>query len=317
MHRSEYANIMTRLPPFEPPYEYTTHKDVRGNDRLYMALPFGKRHFAWFTHYKNQNVCFLIELSLGHTINMKRIYPIITSFDSRLSLGTILYGTIVHKDNTSCFVMDDIIYDTGCKTASVPYINKVHRFKDMCENQLGHTIYHPKQVLFVLPEMDIDMMNMAPKIPLLQYPFYCIMSVNLYGNTKRVKVITKNNTQIKGIFLIKPRIKSDTYELHVYDNNKTIFHGFASIDTYIRSVAMNNLFRTIKENHYLDAIEESDDEDDFQNISPEKYVHLDRQIKMLCRWNPRFKRWIPLDKVDDKNQLITMKEAIRLERQAV
>ena len=317
MHRSEYANIMTRLPPFEPPYEYTTHKDVRGKDRLYVALPFGKRHFAWFTHYKNQNVCFLIELSIGHTMSMKQIYPIITSFDSQLSLGTILYGTIVHKDNTSCFVMDDIIYDTGCKTASVPYINKVHRFKDMCENQLGHTIYHPKQVLFVLPEMDIDMMNMAPKIPLLQYPFYCIMSVNLYGNTKRVKVITKNNTQIKGIFLIKPRIKSDTYELHVYDNNKTIFHGFASIDTYVRSVAMNNLFRTIRENHYLDAIEESDDEDDFQNISPEKYVHLDRQIKMLCRWNPRFKRWIPLDKVDDKNQLITMKEAIRLERQIV
>ena len=81
------------------------------------------------------------------------------------------------------------------------------------------------------------------------------------------------------------------------------------------SVAMNDLFRTIRENHYLDAIEESDDEEEFQNISPEKHVHLDRQFKMLCRWNPRFKRWIPLDKVDDKNQLITMREAARLERQ--
>ena len=317
MQRSEYGHIMARLPPFEPPYEYTTHKDVRGNNRLYTALPFGKRHFAWFTHYNNLNVCFMIELSTGHPPNMKRIYPVTTSFDSRLSLGTILYGTVVHKDKSCCFVMDDILYDTGRSMKYVPYIDKVHRFKDLCENQLGHTVYHPKQVLFVLPEMDVDAMNIARKVGTLQYPFYCVMSVNLYGATKRVKVITKNNTQAKGVFLVKPRIKSDTYELHAFDNNKTTFHGIASIDTYVRSVAMNDLFRTIKENHYLDAIEESDDEEDFQNVSPEKYVHLDRQIKMLCRWNPRFRRWMPLDKVDDKTPLVTMREAVRLERQAL
>ena len=37
---------------------------------------------------------------------------------------------------------------------------------------------------------------------------------------------------------------------------------------------MNSLFRIIKENKYLDALEESDDEDEFENINEDKYVFL-------------------------------------------
>ena len=35
---------------------------------------------------------------------------------------------------------------------------------------------------------------------------------------------------------------------------------------------MNNIFRNIKENTNLDALEESDDEEEFENISLDKYV---------------------------------------------
>jgi hypothetical protein len=40
------------------------------------------------------------------------------------------------------------------------------------------------------------------------------------------------------------------------------------------SVYMNNHFRNIKENRNIDYIEESDDEDDFQNTDCNKYVEL-------------------------------------------
>jgi hypothetical protein len=57
---------------------------------------------------------------------------------------------------------------------------------------------------------------------------------------------------------------------------------------------MNRLFRTIRENENLDAIEESDDEDDFQNVTEDKYVNLQKTLLMECQFHPKFKRWVPM-----------------------
>ena len=56
---------------------------------------------------------------------------------------------------------------------------------------------------------------------------------------------------------------------------------------------MNKLFRNIKENDNLDYIEESDDEDDFQNTEPDKYVKLQKSLQIECIFNSKFKGWIP------------------------
>ena len=56
---------------------------------------------------------------------------------------------------------------------------------------------------------------------------------------------------------------------------------------------MNKIFRKIKENDNLDYIEESDDEDDFQNIEQDKYVDMNKEVQMECTFNYKFKRWIP------------------------
>ena len=57
---------------------------------------------------------------------------------------------------------------------------------------------------------------------------------------------------------------------------------------------MNKLFRNIKENNNLDALEESDDEAEFENDREDKFVFLDRAFKMVCQYNYKFKRWMPL-----------------------
>ena len=56
---------------------------------------------------------------------------------------------------------------------------------------------------------------------------------------------------------------------------------------------MNKLFRKIKENDNLDYIEESDDEDDFQNIEPDNYVNLQQSLQMECVFHNKFKGGIP------------------------
>jgi hypothetical protein len=57
---------------------------------------------------------------------------------------------------------------------------------------------------------------------------------------------------------------------------------------------MNSLFRKIKENKNLDYIEESDDEEDFENTNIDKYVDLSKKIFMECIFNHKFKKWIPI-----------------------
>jgi len=97
------------------------------------------------------------------------------------------------------------------------------------------------------------------------------------------------------VFIIKPDIQDDIYYLHAQGvNGKEEQCGIAHIADYETSVMMNKLFRIIKENDNLDALEESDDEEEFENEHPDKFVKLDCSIKMVCKYNYKFKRWIPM-----------------------
>ena len=76
----------------------------------------------------------------------------------------------------------------------------------------------------------------------------------------------------------------------------------AHIGDYKTSAMMNTIFRNVRENASLDAIEESDDEDAFQNSHTRqlnghiKYddstTHVD--VAMVCTYNYKFKRWSPV-----------------------
>ena len=68
----------------------------------------------------------------------------------------------------------------------------------------------------------------------------------------------------------------------------------AYIPDYKTSVLMNQLFRKIKENVNLDALEESDSEEEFENDKIDKFVQLNVQKNMLCELHPKFKKWIPI-----------------------
>ena len=114
------------------------------------------------------------------------------------------------------------------------------------------------------------------------------------------------------IFNVKPEIQSDIYGLYVYSNDSKkcdYYVETACIPDYKTSVMMNKLFRKIKENENLDALEESDDEEEFENQDIDKYVHLDREYNMICEYNYKHKKWTPLrlaprgQRVVNKNDL--------------
>ena len=108
------------------------------------------------------------------------------------------------------------------------------------------------------------------------------------------------------------------YNLYCYDySNKDIPYGVAMVPTYKRSVMMNKLFRTIKENENLDLLEESDDEEEFEDISDDKFVDLNKSFIMKCVYSYRFNKWEPISVITEKTKLITRKEAQLLEKKVL
>ena len=64
---------------------------------------------------------------------------------------------------------------------------------------------------------------------------------------------------------------------------------------------MNNIFRNIRENKNLDFLEESDDEDTFQNISDDKFISSIELCIMECIYLPKFKKWLPQTIIKNKD----------------
>ena len=106
--------------------------------------------------------------------------------------------------------------------------------------------------------------------------------------------IKKPQYKQKTVFLVRADIQFDIYRLYVYGkNNTTIYYNIAYIPDYKTSVFMNSIFRNIKENRNLDAIEESDDEEEFENIKEDRFVDLQKVLQMECEFHFKFKKWIP------------------------
>jgi len=92
-------------------------------------------------------------------------------------------------------------------------------------------------------------------------------------------------------FVICPDAQNDIYYvLRSPDEPITANTMIAHIPNYKTSVMMNAMFRNIKENRNLDALEESDDED--ETLIP--LVDLNKRVRMSCTFSARFKRWQPV-----------------------
>ena len=111
------------------------------------------------------------------------------------------------------------------------------------------------------------------------------------------------------VFEVMADIQYDVYSLYAYNNisikkigvnpERHVFVDVALISTFETSKMMNSIFRKIKENENLDYIEESDDEEDFENSDIDKYVDLKKKVNMECQFNYKFKKWVPIRVIEN------------------
>jgi hypothetical protein len=120
------------------------------------------------------------------------------------------------------------------------------------------------------------------------------------------------------VFRVKPDLQNDIYHLYALDHQtrQEYLHSVAHIPDYKTSVMMNGLFRNIKENVNLDTLEESDDEEEYENENIDKFVDLKKSFIMDCYYNHKFKKWIPVKLTANNStvRLATNNDLFRLEK---
>jgi hypothetical protein len=332
----EIHNILKRFPKIELSYETIVHKKVHNADVIF-AIPEGKKCFAWFTVHNQRNVCFLLEL--GNNRDIINVTICHVTFDDILSFGTILYGTLFHYNNNSFFSVEDILFFRGSllDKSKSSFVNKLTILQTIFDKYITQTPFGPlkpttgisikENVLFGLPiyckknefnKLLNDIETLPYKIKTLR--FVCLKQLHKNQNQvfvmnyyrRRSQYQTEGTQQTRNaVFKITPDIQNDIYYLHTYnfDTHEYEYYDIAFIPDYKTSVMMNKLFRNIKENTNLDLLEESDDEEEFENNNLDKFVFLNKSMNMKCGYNTRFKKWAPIsiaynhERVVTKNQL--------------
>ena len=295
----DFKEIKCKFPKIELSYEKNIHKKVQ-ND-IYLTIPKGPKFFAWFKTYKNKNCCFFLKYFKKRIIQEISIQTCCFHDELCSGIGTILYGTKFVFNKTSFFNIENIIYFKGKKISNLSYNKKLNHLYLLMKYHIKQVRYCKNDIIFGTPIIETNIDTILKKASSLPYQLYCIQSRS-FTNRNIYNIFIK--IEKKSIMLIKAKKEPDIYEMFHLKNNSLEFYDIAYIRDYKMSVYMNSIFRNIKENYDLDLQEESDDENEFQNANKNKYVFLDKEVKMICVYNKRFEKWMP-QKIANKMENIS------------
>ncbi len=341
--------LLNKYPKFDLSYETVSQKTDLENYDMSIAIALGKKCIFWNTYYNNKDVCYLFDLnrdrqiSKGYVIKRFNIHP--------LSHGTIIYGTIaeepedVEKPNKMFVLVEDIYYYKGVYIKNAPFSSKIAYIKEYIDimNQYEHEyIFTFPYIQYFDHKKDILKSNLNEETLLtigyqvhhLQYrsSTYVVPYLNVL-NSKKLNFTPQNQDIIQSLsyyrvkytfeyirpqykyttnFIVKADLQNDIYHLFAFGNKKShVYYNIAYIPDYKTSVFMNDLFRNIKENKNLDYIEESEDEEDFENINIDKYVDLNKTLHIECKFNRKFKKWVPIRKIENNEKIVHIGKLVK------
>jgi hypothetical protein len=216
--------------------------------------------------------------------------------------------------NSSFFSIEDIFLYKDKDISRENWNTKFNTIIDMLKYNINQNAYNKHFVVFGLPviahsnEKLDNILKSDAKYNISYVQYYQTNKTNSYisldfnaFNRKIEPIELKDTTSRKElerippksiVLEVKPDIQNDVY--HLYSSGHLLC-GTACIPDYKTSMMMNKLFRTIKENDDLDKLEESDDDEEFENANVDKFVYLERSFNMKCYYNKRFKKWVPLE----------------------
>jgi len=332
----QIENLVHRFPKLELSYETFAHKKVSSNYDICISVPNGKKQFAWFTYYGADDVCYLMDINKDQKV-VKVVKVDVGNFHFKLALGTVLYGTLCTIDEKQVFVIEDVYHFCGLPTRQFTFGEKLTYFHTFMSEYIGSSSF------FALPYISLVKGDNALLESLQFYEsmvtktayathhvqFRSSDTVSPYLNhtykKKQEQAViyepdvilfprndlnyTAQSALRTAVFRVTADIQNDVYHLFAYDKEYT-YVNIAYIGSRTLSVYMNKLFRNIRENTNVDYGEESEDEDTFQNVNPDKYVDLKKEYKMSCVFHNKFKKWVPVSVVDVDSRCVNINELL-------
>lgn len=329
LNPGQTTHLLKRLPQFELSYETISHKKVSPVYDVCIAIPNGKKVLLWFTFHQKYHTCYIMELNRDKKI-IKVVHSDIKS-NITLSLGTLVYATCIIDENSGKekYVVDDILYLGGTHMKKMSTLNKLGAWNKLFSYFEKNTPIYSSYLWSVnLNGVDEYPNTLEESVAAqIKYPIHHIQYrssnevmpyINVYLSKKlnlvNLPSVAKQNTSIVPEFDIKPYkmilnkpqyrmttvfevradLQYDIYHLFAYGrSNSTVYYNLSYVPNYKTSVMLNSVFRHIRENQNLDYIEESEDEDDFENMEEDKYVDLKKKVRMECVYDRKFRRWTP------------------------
>ena len=326
-------------------YGKKLHKksDLSPKPSTHVLVPKGTKAYAWFTSYMGSPVCAMIDLDRQGTPSKIRIHP--TIFETSLSYGTILYGTMVNSiaGKHKYLVCDNVFQYKGADMTHSSYSDKLSTIHTVMRDDISSTVYSHNFMSFATPCM-FDSFDAAAHTmqhsSLMAYTPYCVQSW-LNGDSRPYGIVhsqefasfcgasngpvsnggsrvpTPTNTSSGNSFsqlstpttgptrqvpsnnvsrpatttnlMIRCESAQDTYS---YYDERSRTRKNLCVPTFKNSVTMNTIFRNYKENTNLDAMEESDSDDDFEDISDDKYSHVGEERNISCVYDKALSGWV-------------------------
>ena len=346
LSHSEKETILADFPNVKLSYENIIYKKVSSSDFM-VAIPKGTKCFAWFSSYGNKNVCFIMELTTNKQISDIKIFNACFSNDlafGTIFYGTLFYTsgnrffTIEDIFNYKGTPLNSVNWHD--KLLILKQIFK----KDLRQVSFNNSYIVFGLPIICTSNAELEQKISGLNYPIESVRFHLLYKVNSFlsisyndyikdtnntNSTNNKDIIKPTNKDItkttvsnehmivektipinkKYVFIVRPDIQDDIYHLYSLniDNTEKIC-GTAHIPSFDTSVMMNKLFRVIKEIENLDALEESDNEEEFENEDTDKFVKLDTSYNMLCQYNYKFKKWVPIRVVSDNSTIISTNE---------
>lgn len=286
---------------------------------VYEVLPVGKPAFLWFTFFEDGHAAFVVT----NTQRGNRYDIVKACFDDELAYGTILTGVFTirsKEDGTphSFFCANDIVTYKGVDVRHRTNFQRLDTLSRLfSNNEVGNLGSTDGVITIKTTMMSTDFTVAQGHLNTSPYPAYGIRMFNMRDH-KSIGILPATNSRsiskdIRSVFLVRANSDPDSYSLfgrrsdtesrYGKETNGLTNVGLALVPSYSDSVRMNILFRNIRENVSLDYIEESEDEDEFQDINPSKYLIDGAEHKMNCYFSKGCNRWVPESIADGDSQI--------------
>ena len=173
------------------------------------------------------------------------------------------------------------------KYDNIPY--NIRHIQYRATNQIlpHYNVSNPKKLFLTTNDIVIDNLVSVIDKEKEKIPKFII---NTNWKFDFSKPIYKQNVY----FWVKADLAYDVYYLGAIKQKDIIYCQHALVLNFKTSILLNNIFRKIKENQCLDMIEDSDDDDEFEDVREDKLVDLNKECIMECYFHFKFKKWIPL-----------------------